>query len=163
MHSDCIVEDPQWMIEMGRSLLLPKDKNIKMVGPRSDKKNIDKERANDVILKDDFLPLFCAMCHRELFSHIGGFIKNYMKFESEELAYRMNYYGYKQAICGNSYIRHIGGCTYEPLIKENPELQQQIDGNREKVIADLRNLYSGSKPSKAQASITPPTRGGASG
>jgi hypothetical protein len=139
LHSDCIVEDAQWMIEMGRSLTSLK--NVKMVGP-SEKKCVGKGRVNDTILEDGFLPLFCAMCNRNLFSHIGGFIKDYPGYEDEELAYRMNYYGYKQAICGNSYIKHMGGGTYGPLLETNPEIQDQIDRSRDLVIAELQKLYN---------------------
>ncbi len=143
MHSDCVVEDPQWMIEMGRSLLALRDKNVKMVGAKNHTKSSTLEnRLNDIILHDDFLPLFCVLCHRELFSHIGGFIGDYPGFEDEELAHRMQYYGYKQAICGNSYINHKGGVTYNSLIKENPHLQQTIDASRDRVITDLQKLFS---------------------
>lgn len=142
MHSDCIVEDPQWMIEMGKSILALKNNKVKMIGPKNQHKSINAQRQPDVVLGDDgFLPLFCVLFHRELFAHIGGYIKDYPGYEDEELAHRMHYYGYKQAICGNSYATHVGGCTYEALIKENPELRQEIDNNRDRVVADLQNLY----------------------
>ena len=149
MHSDCIVEDPQWMIEMGRSLLSLKDKKVRMVSPRCQKavsgvtsKIVGKkgEKTGDYILQDGFLPLFCVMCHRDLFQHVGGFIKNYPTYEDEEFAYRMNHFGYKQAICGGSFVHHEGGGTYGPLVKTNPEVLQEMDFARERALADLRMI-----------------------
>ena len=149
MHSDCVVEDPQWMVEMGRSLLSLRDKKVKMVSARCQKsipgvtpqiKGKKGECVDDYVLEDGFVPLFCVMCHRDLFRHIGGFIKNYTTYEDEELAYRMNYYGYKQAICGSSYIYHEGGGTYSEMIRNNPAILEEIESSREKAVSDLRLL-----------------------
>ncbi|RDJ35108.1 MAG: glycosyltransferase [Crenarchaeota archaeon] len=149
MHSDCLVEDPQWMLEMGKSLLLLKNKNVKMVSAKCQKPypgvthkivGRKRERKADVVLEDGFLPLFCVMCHRDLFRHIGGFIKNYTTYEDEELAIRMNHHGYKQAICGSSFIYHEGGCTYNYLVKKHPEILEEMDRSRELAANDIRSL-----------------------
>jgi GT2 family glycosyltransferase len=149
MHSDCIVEDPQWMLEMGKSLLTLRDKKVKMVSARCQKRvagvtpHIEGkkgERVADFILQDGFLPLFCVMCHRDLFRHIGGFIKPYTTYEDQELGNRMNYYGYKQAICGGSFVHHDGGSTYNALIKENPAILEEMETSRDRAIHDLQLL-----------------------
>lgn len=151
MHSDCVVEDTHWMIEMGRTLLELKDKKVKMVGAKSqesflgdprcksEKNNITK----DVILTDTFLPLYCVMFHRELINHIGGFIKSYpyTGYEDEELALRMNHYGYKQAICGNAWVYHEGSGTLKTLISKNPEIREVIEKNRDRCIKDVQLLH----------------------
>ena len=150
IHSDCLVEDPKFMIEMGRSLLTLKDKGVRMVSARSNNpgdyhkslKGIKNEATSDYILNDETLPLYCMMCHRELFSHIGGFIKPYpiSYYEDEELAHRVRKYGYKQAVCGNAWVRHFGGSTVGDICKREPEAKGIIENNRNLCIQDLKSL-----------------------
>lgn len=154
LHSDCVVEDPRWLIEMGRSLIHLKEQGVRMVSARTNNPGEGGERlkarrsdiSNDVILKEGFLPLFCSMCHRELFSHIGGFIKNYYpaRYEDEELAYRMRYFGFLQGICGKSWVKHDGGATMGMLCKDE-KIAAMVDANREQCIKDIQNLYSKKK------------------
>ena len=150
MHSDCVVEDPRWLVEMGRTLLKLKENNVKMVSARTNNpgegcellKSKREEIKEDIILKEGFLPLYCSMCHRELFSHIGGFIKNYplCHYEDEELAYRMRHYGFFQAACGKSWVRHEGGATINNLCKINPSLIEELEKNRDLCVEDIRKL-----------------------
>jgi GT2 family glycosyltransferase len=95
-----------------------------------------------VLGQDGFLPLYCVMCHRELFSHIGGFIKNYFPaaYEDEELAHRMRAYGYKQAICGKSWVHHEGGTTLETICRTIPGARSEMEKNRDRCIADISRL-----------------------
>jgi GT2 family glycosyltransferase len=150
LHSDCVVEDPNWMVEMGRSLLKLKDKGVRMVSSRTNDAFFGcskviagkkEDKINDFILEDGFLPMFSVMCHRELFSKVGGFIKNYFPagYEDEEFAFRMNHYGFKQAICGKSWIYHEGGGTLNHLMK-NPTMGNAMDLNRDKCIADMQRF-----------------------
>lgn len=148
MHSDCVVEDPNWMLEMGRSLL--GQKKIKMVGAKSQAsfvgdprcKGVKSQYGDDLIVNDSFLPLYCVMCHRDLFKHIGGFIKQYpyAGYEDEELAFRMNHYGFQQAICGKAWVYHEGSGTLKTLVKKQPEIRDILDTNRERCIADIQKL-----------------------
>lgn len=154
MHSDCVIEDQNWMLEMGKSLLTWKAKKIpvKMVSPKTNNpgdasadkrlKSPLRERTEDVILQDTHLPLYCAMCHRDLFYHIGGFIKPYQYgwFETEELAYRMRKAGFYQGICGRSWVRHHGGKTIESLLEEKPEYKEIMEENRIHCLKDMKSL-----------------------
>ncbi len=153
MHSDCLVENPNWMVSMGESLLALKEFNVRMVaaksqnpGPGTAKLKAEKGEfvtTNDMILNDDeFLPLYCVMAHRELFNRIGGFVKAYpyLGYEDEELAYRMKRHGYKQAVCSKAWINHTGGMTINSLIKENPEVIGVINENRNLCIEDMKKI-----------------------
>lgn len=153
LHSDCKVVDPGWMIEMGQSLLRGKSSGIKMVSARSDnpgdgfhpslggEREGEIRKGNDVVLEEGCLPLYCAMCHRELFNHIGGFIKTYpyAMYEDEELGYRMRHYRYKQAISVKSWIHHEGNVTIGPLWS-NLKIRKQMEDNRNRCISDIKSL-----------------------
>ena len=153
VNSDCLVESPNWMYETGRSLLDLKSKNVRMVSARNNLsypgcpstiKGNKEDIVDDCILEgDDFLPLFCFMCHRDLFKNIGGFIKPYPygTYEDEELAFRMKKHGFKQAICGKSWIKHEGGATFKALANKNPKVMDIIDGNRDLCLQDVRKLF----------------------
>lgn len=155
MHSDCVVEDQNWLIEMGKSLLKWKEARVpvKMVAPRTNNPGDDsadkrlkaplREKGDDMILASDaHLPLYCVMCHRELFYHIGGFIKPYPYgwFESEELAYRMNRAGFQQGICGRSWVRHHGAATVKALLEDFPEVKATMEENRTRCLRDMKSI-----------------------
>jgi GT2 family glycosyltransferase len=152
MHSDCVVEDPNFMIDMGQSLLRWKKEGVpvKMVSARSDNPcDLDAARAGrmdkgeaDIVLESETLPLFCAMCNRDLFRHIGGFLKPYPYawYEDEELAHRMRSMGLRQGISSRAWIRHHGGATVKYLWESKPESKAAMEGNRERCLKDIRSL-----------------------
>jgi GT2 family glycosyltransferase len=151
LNSDCVVEQNTWMLEMGRSLIELKSKGVRVVTSRNNLsydgcpdiiKGNKEDVVKDFILEDGFIPLFSFMCHRDLFKHIGGFIKEYPYglYEDEEFAYRLNHYGYKQAICGKSWIYHEGGATFSYLINKFPNIKNDLGENRNRCINDLNNL-----------------------
>jgi GT2 family glycosyltransferase len=154
MHSDCVVEDQNWLIAMGQSLLKWKEEKqpVKMVSARTNnpgegvpsllKAELREKGPDRIMAEKDYLPLYCAMCHRELFFAIGGFIKPYpyALYEDVELAARMNAYGYRQGICGTSWIRHDGGATIEMLCKQDPSIGKTMEENRSRCIRDLKSL-----------------------
>lgn len=153
MHSDCEVREPNWLLEMGRSLLTLKSEGVRMVSPRTNNPGEDVDPAlkgekgedlPDAILeKGSFLPLYCAMCHRELFGRINGFIQEYPYgwFEDQELAHRMQYFRFKQAVCGKSWIYHEGGKTVKEVWRGNPKVQKIMEeNNRQRCIEDMRSL-----------------------
>lgn len=154
MHSDCEIEDPMWMIHMGESMLKLKGQNVKLITAKTNNPGPDldprlkadtREMAvgDDVILDDGFVPLYCALVHRELFSHIGGFLKPYPYawHEDEELGHRMRHYGYKQAICGNAWVKHDGGATIKALWEERPSAKEVMEKNFDLCLADIQALY----------------------
>lgn len=153
LHSDCVPDEGGWMLRLGESLLALKSQNVRMVSARSNNPGDDRllgrrgEITDDVVLTEGAMPLFCAMCHRELFKHIGGFLKRYpyAMYEDEELAHRMRHYGYKQAVCGKSWVYHEGGVTINGLLHERPELREVMEANREKCIEDIKKYRRSDK------------------
>jgi GT2 family glycosyltransferase len=152
MHSDCVVEDPNFMIDMGQSLLRWKKEGspVKMVSASSDNPcdleaaragRMDKGEA-DIVLESETLPLFCAMCNRDLFRHIGGFLKPYPYawYEDEELAHRMRAMGLRQGVSSKAWVRHHGGATVKYLWESKPESKAAMEGNRERCLKDIRGL-----------------------
>lgn len=153
MHSDCLVEDPNFMIEMGQALFDWKEQKepIKIVSARSNNpgdlkkakaKNYEKENKNIVLDENETLPLFCAMCHRDLFANIGGFIKEYPYawYEDEELAFRMRKSGFKQGISTKAWIHHEGGSTIKYLWDKNKKAKEIMENNRELCLSDIKKL-----------------------
>lgn len=148
LNSDCIVEDVNWLIAMGQSLLKLKKQNVRMVSSLLSNCNNSKlvakrdERKEDVILTDGFLPLISVMAHRELFHRIGGFVKSYPYgwYEDEELAFRMKKFGFKQAICGKSWIRHHGEATLKELWIKNPDAIKIMESNYDLCVKDISSL-----------------------
>ena len=150
MHSDCVIESPHFMYEMGKTLIKLKDKNVKLVSARTDNPKTGDPRLKgsmtnpvpDIILEDNFASLFCFMCQRELFNKIGPLKEYpYTGYEDEEFYHRMKFYGYKQAICGTAWIKHEGGGTMKKLLL-NENVKKEVDKNRDRCINDLRQLYS---------------------
>lgn len=146
MHSDCLVEQSNWLLNLGQSLQKLKTSNVKMISPKTDnpmhgsvllkgKKDVLTE---DIVLETGFLPLYCALCHRDLFAHIKGFIKNYeiRGYEDEELSYRMKKYKYKQAVCGSSWIKHYGSKTLDELSRKM-DLGKIFEENKKRCIYDI--------------------------
>lgn len=153
VNSDCLIEDAAWLRNMGESLLNLKSQGVRMISPMMNnpvggdpaqrgEKYIKAE--DDIIISDDsFLTLSCFLCHRELFSKIGGFIKEYKfgYYEDEELAARMKKYGYKQAVCRKSYVHHEGQKTIKSVQRANPEIRKIMEEeNRQRCIEDMKKL-----------------------
>jgi len=152
MHSDCVVEDPNFMIDMGQSLLRWKSEGtpVKMVSARSNnpgdleaaKADRNDKGEKDIVLGEETLPLFCAMCNRELFRHIGGFLKTYPYawYEDEELAHRMRGRGLLQGISTKAWVRHHGGATVKYLWETRPDTKSVMEANRDLCVADIRRI-----------------------
>jgi GT2 family glycosyltransferase len=152
MHSDCLVEDPNFIIEMGQSLIDWKENKIpvKMVSARSNnpgdclkaKADIGEKDNKNIILEKETLPLFCFMCHRELFDHIGGFIKPYPYawYEDEELAHRIRKFGYRQGISTRAWIKHEGGSTIKYVWNKIKKSKEIMESNRDLCLADIKKL-----------------------
>lgn len=153
LHSDCLVKTRNWMIELGRALMELKPLGVRMVSAKSDNpgeyvdqrlKAKQNEQSQHIVLDkpDSFLPFYCAMCHRDLFQHVNGFVKNYpfAFYEDVEFAHRMRAYGYKQAICGKSWIHHQGWATIDYFCKKNAKAKKEMEINQERCAADIAKL-----------------------
>lgn len=151
MHSDCKIENINWLRSLGECLLKHKPQNVRLVSPMADNavgghpaQTYNNKIVEDCILEnDDFLTMYCFLCHRELFSRCGGFIKSYPYgyYEDQEFAARMQHHGFKQAVCGSSWIHHDGELTIKTLWKSNPKIKTIMEEeNRERCIADMKTL-----------------------
>ena len=82
------------------------------------------------------------MCHRDLFKHIGGFIKSYPYawYEDEELSHRMRKFGFKQGISTKAWIRHEGGSTIKYIWNKIKESKEIMENNRELCLSDIKKL-----------------------
>jgi GT2 family glycosyltransferase len=150
MHSDCLVQDQLWLQRLGESALRLKDKNVRLIHSRTDNPQCDhsvlkstahESQEEDVIVtEDDPLPLICGMVHRQLFDHIGGFLKQYPYggYEDVELFYRMKKHGMKQAVCGLSWVHHEGGLTMNEIMSNNKKAKDLIEANYDLCMADLK-------------------------
>lgn len=154
LNSDCLIKQSNWLAEMGKSLLDLKDKKVRMVSARTNNPGFDADprlkleffqdetTENDIILDgDNYLPLYCVMCHRDLFQHIGGFVKNYPVgwYEDQELAKRMRHYGYKQAICTKSWVYHEGEATLKEMWR-NQRYREMSQNNYALYQKDVQKL-----------------------
>lgn len=150
MHSDCVIEESNWLLSMGQTMLNLKESKVRMVSAMTNNSTggslllqCEKEnkRKTDAILeKEDYLPLYCSLCHKDLFNKINGFIKHYpyVGYEDRELAYRMRKYGYRQAVCGNAWVYHEGGATTSYLRRK----KQIVIDNKKIWLEDMKNLCS---------------------
>lgn len=127
MQSDCCPEDNQWLSELGSTLERLKSDGIKMVSPMTNNpmSNLNilcakkGQKREDQILTDGFLPMYCTLCNRELFSRIGLFKElPYAGVEVQDFALRMQAKGFKQAVSGNSWIHHDGGGTLNNFVSD---------------------------------------------
>jgi GT2 family glycosyltransferase len=148
LHSDCLITNPYWLGELGESIMRLRDLDVRLVHARTDNPMADnpylpaskeEDQIDDVIVADEEpLPLIAAMMHRDLFSYIGGFLKEYPYawYENVELFYRMRHVGFKQAVCGRSWVHHIGGLTVNKIMK-NKKIRKIIEGNYDLCMKDI--------------------------
>lgn len=146
MQSDVFAENNNWLSNMGNTINLMKSQGVKMVSPLTNNPMVDSpiligekgEQRKDHILTEGFLPMYCALAHRELFSRVG-LLKEYpyAGLEAEEYALRMNSMGFKQVVCGTSWINHIGGATLANFSK-NTKVQQILQKTREEYDLNLK-------------------------
>lgn len=126
LHSDVRVQDQNWLFNLGQSLAIMKENNVKMVSAMTDNPTVDSsdlkakkgQTREDKILEDSFLPMYCVLANRELFNRVG-FLHEcpYAGVETEEFAIRMEKSGYKQGVCGKSWVQHEGRGTLKQLDK----------------------------------------------
>lgn len=158
MHSDVTVKSIYWLINLQIAMDKLKGKGIKLISAKTnspgtaasyDERLICPEpKDNENIVVESPLPLFCSICHRELFKRIGGFLKPYQFawFEDEELFWRMKYYGFKQAICGNSWVHHEGGATITDIWKTRPKVKEIMEANQQECLRDIAPYVKKTSP-----------------
>lgn len=132
MQSDVFAEENNWLSNMGETMNLLKNQGVKMVSPMTNNPMVESavltgqksDRRPDVVLTEGYLPMYCVLAHRELFNKVG-LLKEcpYAGTEAEEFAVRMRMMGYKQAVCGTSWVNHTGGATLANFT-ENKKVQE---------------------------------------
>jgi GT2 family glycosyltransferase len=147
LHSDVFFEDNYWLSNLGNSLIALKNSGVKMMSPLTNNSSSPskifeskKGEYRDDIISEHFLPMYCAISHRELFNQVGLFKEcPYAGVEVEDFAFRMKKMGYKQGICGKSWVNHFGKATLNNLIA-NKNIQQILENTRE----DFKKSFSNS-------------------
>lgn len=156
LHSDCLVEDVNWLKSLGEASLKLKAQGVRMVSARTNnamsgdpgQEGEKGKVVSDIILEEGHLSMYAFMVHRELFSRVGGFIKSYPYgyYEDEEFAYRLRQHGFKQGIAGASWIHHEGEATIRSLWRKDPGLMDKMLANKERCIEDMRLATKKSDP-----------------
>jgi GT2 family glycosyltransferase len=151
LNSDCLIEDRNWLFNLANNLLRLKPQNVRMIAPItnqpvdgdiSQKGSRFNQSENNIILEDHaHLSMYCVLCHRDLFFNCGGFLKEYPygMYEDEEFAFRMRAYGFKQAVCCQSWVHHEGMATIKELWKKNQKIREEMEiKNRQRCIEDMK-------------------------
>lgn len=149
LHSDVEVRGGSWLSELGKTYNDLREKKVKMIGAMTNNPVVDDERmicesgntVSDFILGDGFLPLYCALCKRELFNRVGLFKEYpYAGGEAEEFAFRMRKKGYKQGVCGSSWVYHEGRGTLKNYDKDtgpNKRVQEVLEKAKQELKVDV--------------------------
>lgn len=127
LHSDVSFTSKNWLVNLGVCLETLKKQGVKMVSPLTNNpveemkllyspRPIDLDE-NIVLKGEEFLPLYCALCNRELFNHVRFIEKPYVSFEAKDFALKMKQKGFTQAVCKNSWVFHEGRGTIKTLDK----------------------------------------------
>lgn len=150
VHSDCVIE-PHCFYHLSKLLIQWESDGVGMVSARTNNPGDGAQRLHgrkgrptkDFVLEEEYLPLYCALCRRSLFSQIGGFVKPYPfgYYEDEELAHRMKHFGFKQAVSGRAWVDHVGGATFDALAKSrHSQMLEVVENNRERCLLDMAEL-----------------------
>jgi GT2 family glycosyltransferase len=149
LHADCQIVQTDWLLHMLQTMQKLKKQGVKLVSAKLNDGGSgafdpavigDKTFTDDVIVEEP-LPLVCTLINRHLFENIRGFVKEYPYgwFEDEELFWRMKLMGFKQAICGKSFVHHEGGATIRSLLL-NPNIKSQMEQNQKTYINDIQSF-----------------------
>ncbi len=139
MHSDVSVDNTVWLSNLGTALQRLKPEGVKMVSsvtnnPMVESKFLTAEKGEskeDHILTEGYLPMYCVMANKELFKRVGPFKEYpYAGLEVEDYALRMAKLGFKQAVCGSSWVHHKGGGTLSNFT-ENEDVQKILRNVKE--------------------------------
>lgn len=149
LHSDCRIEQTGWLTNMLVAMDENKKDGIKFVSAKVNNGGtgcFDSVILGDInktknVIATNSLPIICSLVNRKLFNFIGGFIKPYKIgwYEDEELFWRMKLSGFKQMVCGESYVHHHGGLNMQEFLKDE-KLKQIIENNKNIYISDIRNF-----------------------
>lgn len=149
MHADAAPLTIHWLVELQRTMERLKESGVKFVSSRvtglgstidTNKEILYTSQYNDTeknfVVSKCFLPWISCLFHKELISKIGYLKKySYAWHEDIEFYYRMNYYGYKQAIAYKSIVEHSGGVSVNSL---SNKLIKEMESKKEMCWADVK-------------------------
>lgn len=154
IQSDCLIVQPNWLQILHAAYLKYRQYGVKMISARLSKSSCGDPRivgrGDDVILnpgnlqdiveQEMYLPLTTVLFHKKLFDQLGPFVSNtYGMYEDIEYACRMASKGYKQMICGNSFVQHEDSVTFRSL-QEDPKVRRTIDANFKECIEKIKKF-----------------------
>jgi len=155
LNSDCRIEELGWLDSMYDALKTMMKDKVGFISARSDdppgnhpllKCNKERKEEPDRISEQP-VPMFCCMMPRILFDRVGP-LKEYPYgwYEDEEFFWRMKKRGYRQAISGKSWVKHLGGgagtgATIKELWQQDPNIKTIMENNRLQCLADLKKLF----------------------
>jgi GT2 family glycosyltransferase len=143
LHSDVRIRDQNWLFNLGQTLSSLKQTGVKMISSLTDNPVVENEflkashgeKKKDHVLTDGFLPMYCVLSHRDLFNRVG-FLKEYPYAggEVEDFAQRMKKMGFKQGVCGSSWVQHEGRGTLSQFAKNKKvqEILRNVENERNK-------------------------------
>lgn len=115
----------------GRSLVAGKK------GQKLARKVIRQEGIAQMLEGDSYLPLSCVLCDGRMLKSIGGLSEYPLAmYEDAEVAVRMFRSGKKQAIAGDSFVKHAGGLTINSLATKE-ENRRIMEENYERCLEDI--------------------------
>lgn len=143
MHSDVLIRDPRWLLELQRSLMRNDDRTI--VVPKSDNpgdsqqlKGKIRQYGKDEVFGEMTCPLYCFLGLRTTFERIGlPQPYPYGMYEDDEYSHRLRKHKYKIIVSGRSWVSHIGGATLNSIYKD-PKIAAEMMANRERCIHDMK-------------------------
>lgn len=137
LQSDVTLHDAAWLSNLGHSLL--SNNQIGMISPLTDNPVIESpiltakrdEKRKDSILNEGYLPMYCVLANRNLFSQVGLLSEcPYAGIEAEEFASRMKKKGFQQGVCGTSWVHHQGRATLSRF-DNNEKVQKELQDVKE--------------------------------
>lgn len=152
LNSDCVIEEMSWLSDLYDTMVALKDQNVRFVSARTDNPTSGDEtllktpRLNrkDIgnVISTTPLPMFCTLLSRKMVEAVGLFKEYpYGYYEDEEYFYRMQKFGFKQAVSGKSWVRHHGAATVQELWQKKPETQNvMLTENRNRCMDDVKLL-----------------------
>lgn len=155
LNSDCLIEEMSWLDELYKTMVALKDQKVRFVSARTDNPTsgdatllktprIDRKDIGDVVSSAP-LPMFCTLLSRKMVEQVGP-LKEYPFgfYEDEEYFYRMKRLGFKQAVSGKAWVKHLGGVTVQELWERKPETKNvMLVENRQRCMKDVKPSFGG--------------------
>jgi len=101
---------PSWLLNLGETMQRLKSRGVKIVSPYIQNNSFFlnfQDENSDVILENEYLPLYSFICHRDLFSNVGLFKDtNDIEDLSKDFYEKMKNKKFTQAISKSSIFKY---------------------------------------------------------